>query len=412
VRGVVPARLRRVIFWFHLCTGAVAGVFILIMSVTGALLAYQQEITDWGNRFYRSAPPSPAAEKLPMETLLSKVRETEPSLPPSQVTVSSDVYAPASVLLGQRQSASRSVFVNRYTGALVATEGSNATDRVMRQILDLHRYLGASDRGTRAGAVGRAITGISTIGFSFLVCSGFFLWWPRSWNLGAIKNAMVFRRRLRGQVRDFNRHQAIRFWALVPLLIISLSGVTMSYSWATNLVFHLTGSPIVALGPGAAAASAEASRGPNRKSAISSQTNSMSLDSLFVQAERQLPQWRFISLRVPRPSDDSVTFGIDPGESRSPNQKVTVMLDRTTGDVVSLQTAAGSNRGAQVRMWLRSAHTGQVYGVASQTIAALVCLGAAFEVWTGLSMLWRHSRGWLVRRRVERVFQQEVASGD
>ena len=73
---VVPARLRRVIFWLHLCTASVAGVFILIMSVTGALLAYQQEITDWGNRVYRSAPPSPAATKLPLETLLSKVRES------------------------------------------------------------------------------------------------------------------------------------------------------------------------------------------------------------------------------------------------------------------------------------------------------------------------------------------------
>ena len=382
------------------------------MSVTGALLAYQQEITDFGNRVYRSAPPSSTAAKLPLETLLSKVRETEPGLPPSQVTVSSDPNAPVSVALGLRQQGSRSVFVNPYTGALVGSEGSNATDRVMRRILDLHRYLGASDRSTRAGAVGRAITGISTIGFSFLVCSGFFLWWPRSWNLGAVRNAMLFRRGLHGQARDFNRHQAIGFWALAPLLIISLSGVTMSYSWATNLVFRLTASPVVALGPGAAAASAEASRGPNRKSARSPLSDSMSLDSLFARAERQVQPWRFISLRVPRPSDDSVTFGIDPGESRSPNQKVTVMLDRTTGDVVSWQTAAGSNRGAQVRMWLRSAHTGQVYGVTSQTVAALVCLGAAFEVWTGLSMLWRHSRTWLVRRRLERVFQQEVVPGD
>ena len=408
----MPARLRRVVFWFHLCTASVAGVFILIMSVTGALLAYQQEITDLGNRVYRSAPPSPTAVKLPLETLLSKVRESEPALLPSQVTISSDAYAPVSVVLGLRQQGSRSVFVNPYTGALVGSEGSNATDVVMRRILDLHRYLGASDRGTRAGAAGRAVTGISTIGFSFLVCSGFFLWWPRSWNLGAVRNAMLFRRGLGGQARDLNRHRAIGFWALAPLLIISVSGVTMSYSWATNLVFRLTGSPIVALGPGAAAASAEASRGLNRKSAISPPGDSMSLDSLFAQAERQVQPWRFISMRVPRASDDSVTFGIDPGESRSPNQKVTIMLDRTTGDVVSRQTAAGGNRGAQVRMWLRSAHTGQVYGVTSQTVAALVCLGAAFEVWTGLSMLWRHSRGWLVRRRLERVFQQEVVPGD
>lgn len=40
-RGFVSLRqLRNVIFWCHLAAGACAGVVILIMSVTGVLLAY------------------------------------------------------------------------------------------------------------------------------------------------------------------------------------------------------------------------------------------------------------------------------------------------------------------------------------------------------------------------------------
>jgi uncharacterized iron-regulated membrane protein len=400
VRLVVPARLRKVIFWVHLTTASLAGIFILIMSVTGALLAYQQEITDWGNRVYRSAPRFPSATKLPLETLLSKVRAAKPGPAPSQVIIPNDANVPLVIALGQRQSEAGSVFVDPYTGAVLANQGSTAVDRVMRRLLDLHRYLGASDRESRAGVVGRAITGVSTIGFLFVVVSGFFLWWPRTWHLSSLRHAIFFRRGLRAQARDLNWHQVIGIWALVPLLIISASGVTMSYTWATNLVFHLTGSPIVVLGA-RQARNRSASEGAARRqngSALNVPANSMSFDALLAQVERQVPQWRFITLQIPSPSDASMTFGIDPSESRSPDQKITLALNRSSGNVVSWRSASEGNLGAGVRIWLRSAHTGQAYGVTTQTIALLVCIGAAFEVVTGLSMLWRQTRQWVVHR--------------
>ena len=41
--------MRKTIFWLHLITGVVAGVVILIMSVTGVLLMYQKQITAWAD---------------------------------------------------------------------------------------------------------------------------------------------------------------------------------------------------------------------------------------------------------------------------------------------------------------------------------------------------------------------------
>jgi uncharacterized iron-regulated membrane protein len=413
VKVVVPARLRKIIFWAHLGTASLAGIFIFIMSVTGAALAYQQEITDWGNRAYRSAPPSPGATKLPLETVLSRLRDAEPSATPSQIVVSSDVDAPLSVRLG-RQEGSRTVFVNPYTAAIVATAGTNSVDEAMRRIEGVHRFLSPGAREERAGTVGRALTGASTLAFSFIVFSGFFLWWPRSWRLSALRNSVFFRKGARGQARDFNWHNVIGFWALVPLLIISVSGVTMAYPWATNLVYRLSGSPVVSRGGqegprGRGRRGNEANaRGENDQSAVEVAANSASLDDLLAHAEQQVPQWRFVTMQVPRPSDPDVTFSVDPNVSRSPNKRVTFTMDRMTGRVGAMQTAANGNRGAQIRSWLRSAHTGQVYGVPSQTIAMLVCIGAAFEVWTGLSLLWRQIRQWLTSRVVPSPSPSEV----
>ncbi len=42
-------KLRSVLFWLHLACGVVAGVVIFIMSVTGALLTYQRQMTAWAD---------------------------------------------------------------------------------------------------------------------------------------------------------------------------------------------------------------------------------------------------------------------------------------------------------------------------------------------------------------------------
>ena len=38
--------MRRVLFWSHLLAGVAAGVVILIMSITGALLGFERQIVD------------------------------------------------------------------------------------------------------------------------------------------------------------------------------------------------------------------------------------------------------------------------------------------------------------------------------------------------------------------------------
>ncbi|MCL4851103.1 MAG: PepSY domain-containing protein, partial [Bryobacteraceae bacterium] len=51
-------RFRKVLFWLHLASGCVAGIVILIMSVTGTLLMYEKQMIAWADREYRVAAPA------------------------------------------------------------------------------------------------------------------------------------------------------------------------------------------------------------------------------------------------------------------------------------------------------------------------------------------------------------------
>src|SRR6185503_9383825 len=64
--------------------------------------------------------------------------------------------------------------------------------------------------------------------------------------------------------RDFNWHNTIGFWCAIPIAIMTVSGAVISYSWASNLVYRLTGSPVPSArgsGPGGPPVESRASQG-------------------------------------------------------------------------------------------------------------------------------------------------------
>src|SRR5688572_26779912 len=159
--------MRKAIFWIHLSVGVVAGLVILIMSVTGVLLMYQRQITNWADGI-SVQPPAASASRLPVETLLQKVTETE-SGTLTAMTVSSDPATAASFSYGREMT----VFVDPYTGSILGY-GSKRVRAFFQFKIDWHRWLGMSGEKR---PLGKAITGACNLGFLFLVLSGIYLWW-------------------------------------------------------------------------------------------------------------------------------------------------------------------------------------------------------------------------------------------
>ena len=202
------------------------------MSVTGVLLMYEKQMTAWADRGYRVAPPSSGAARLPVETLLGKVREERSALP-STFTLRSDPAAPAALGFGRESI----LYINPYTGEILG-EGAKGIRTFFRVVTDWHRWLGAQGENRN---MARAVTGACNLGFLFLVMSGFYIWWPKQWTWSQLRNVTWFRRGLPGKARDFNWHNVIGFWSAIPLFIVVLSATVISYPWASNLVYRLVG---------------------------------------------------------------------------------------------------------------------------------------------------------------------------
>jgi uncharacterized iron-regulated membrane protein len=376
-------RLRKVIFWCHLPVGVVAGIIVLIMSVTGVLLAYERQITAWADsRNCQEVLPSRDGIRLPVETLLAKVNEEQLNAPPSALTLRSDTVAPAAVSF----TGGRTIFINPYTGEILG-EGSRGVRDFFRIITDWHRWLGA--RGENR-AVARAITGACNLGFLFLVISGFYLWWPRKWAWSQVRRVIWFKRGLPGKARDFNWHNVIGFWSVIPLFIVVLSAVVISYTWASNLVYSLAGETPPS--PRGAAAQAPGN-------AYMRLGDLEGLDQRWIRAEQQVEGWQSISLRLPSSADQDLTFTIDQGNGGQPHKRAQLTLSRKSGEVVRWEPFSSYTPGRKTRTLLRFAHTGEAGGIVGQAIAGLASCGGAVLVWTGLALACRRFRAWSVRIR-------------
>lgn len=373
-------RLRKIIFWCHLPVGAIAGVVILIMCVTGVLLAYEKQITLWADTHaYKSTPPSAEARHLPVATLIENARNSRGANPAS-ITLRSYPSAPAEIGFGRE---TIPLFVNPYTGNVLG-EGSQQVRGFFRTMTDWHRWLGAKGDNRN---VARAITGACNLGFLFLVISGFYLWWPRNWNLKSVRSVVWFRRGLPAKARDFNWHNTIGFWSSVPLFVIVLSSVVISYTWAGNLVYRIVGET-----PPAPRANQNANARENKDAPLAVND----LDTAWLRAEQQVSDWQSISL--PLSNASQLAFNIDSGTGGQPQKRAQLVLDRSTGEVVRWEPFSSYSRGRQLRSILRFAHTGEVLGIAGQTIAGAVSMGGAVLVLTGLGLALRRFFAWLAKR--------------
>ena len=256
-------KLRTVLFWSHLTAGLVAGIVILIMSVTGTLLTFQQSVLKIVERSQRFVEPPATAARLDVDTLLARVRQAVPDAEPTTVTLDSDPRVSASVALGQRGT----IFVNPYTGDVLGS-GSVRARAFYRSVTSWHRYLSVEGEHR---ATARAITGACNAAFLVLAVTGFYLWWPRQWTWRHVSAVVLFRSGLRAKARDFNWHNVIGFWCAPILVVLTASGMVISYTWASNLVYTLTGSPrpAAAAGRGGGPGGEAGGRGGGRGSGAS-----------------------------------------------------------------------------------------------------------------------------------------------
>ena len=361
--------IRKVFFWAHLAAGLAVGVFVFLMSATGVLLTYESQIESWAVARAVTAPDGavPLSADEMVETVLAGGAE-----PGQQLVLSRNPAAPASIAVGRS-----STPLDPYTGQTLEGAGEGV-EGFFRSVTSLHRWLSLSG----STEVGGAIMDVSNLVFLFLVVSGLYLWLPPTLHWVRVKAHLFLRLKLpSAQARHYYWHHVFGIWALIPLFVIVLSGVIISYPWASRLMYAAVGEEApVRRGPGGGGGPAAETEG------LVLRGEAMSVAALIESAAVEAPRWRTARITLPVENAAQLQLTLDEGNGQQAGARTNFVLDRATGAIVSQQSGLAATTGARLRGWMRFAHTGQVYGIVGQTIAGLASLAAIMLVYTGISL--------------------------
>jgi uncharacterized iron-regulated membrane protein len=364
---------KRAVFWAHLVVGVAAGLVILLLSVTGVLLTYERQIVD----FAENRAVSAAAGRAPLDAdALVAAALAEGAAPGHSVVFPRDPGGAIEVLSGRRSA----FLLDPYSGAVMQGAGEG-TKAFFATVTDLHRWLAMSGESRLAG---RAITGAANLAFLFILVSGLYLWWPRVWRWVAVRPKLLFRPGLpAGRARDYNWHHVFAAWAFVPLLAIVVSGVVISYPWASALVFRAYGeAPPAASGPRRAVPGDVPMAGAGAGAPLAAAR-------LLEIARVEIPAYRTLAFRIPAPAAATAEIRVDTGNGAQPDRQTSLVITRADGGIQARLGSAETPPGQRMRVFLRFLHTGEVYGWVGQTLAGLASVASIFLVYTGLALAWR-----------------------
>jgi uncharacterized iron-regulated membrane protein len=255
-------------------------------------------------------------------------------------------------------------FLNPYTAQLVGT-ASPQQRGFFAWTEDLHRRL-------LAGEVGKALTGLSALFILVITATGLVLWWPKT------------RQMLTGRLRikwgsswkrmNHDLHIVLGFYCSLFLFGLALTGVIMSYRWATEGLFKLTGSkPTVGIAA--------------PKSAYVPGSKTIAYDAALQTGQRTYQGAEFWRIGAPKDSVAAVSVS---APSTLPLRHLgldTLFVDRTTGAALGQHLYSRQSAGTQLRRITKPLHTGEIGGVWTKTLALVVTLCSLTFPITGV-ILW------------------------
>lgn len=369
--------LRKTLFWLHLSAGLGAGLIIALLGLTGAILAFEPQILD----ARRSAALSDAPA-LDLDALVAAARAAGA---PDGATLSLGNGNQVITV----QSGRNTMFLDPGTGARI-DDPAAGLQSFFHSVEQMHRWLlPVFDRDT-----GAAITGAANLVFLFVLVSGLFLWLPRVWKWRVLRNILFFRRGLPGAwARDYNWHHVLGIWSVLPMALIVLSGVVMSYGWANATLYGIFGETAPQGRPGAAT--------PVSTGALDLAVPPQGYAELAASALQAVPAADNLSLILLPDTAPQAIFLVDTSPARKPTDMLTVHVDRQTG--ATAVAAPQASPASKARSWLRFVHTGEVYGWPGQLVAMLASLTAVVLTWTGIAQAWRRLVQPVLRRHAHRA---------
>lgn len=379
-RGWALPGLRQVLFQLHWFIGITAGSVLIVIGMSGALLAFREELLDWINPGVRQVAPQSGPMLDPPRILEALAQSqagrrvtalTLESVPGSAVRVN---FAPAP---GQRRG--ETVYVHPYTGALQPPlRGHEAFE----WIESLHRWL------LLPREPGRVAAGVLALCLLGLSLSGLYLRWPRHplrW-----RTWLAFDTRLKGRPFLWSLHAVAGTWALVVYVVLTATGLYWSFDAVRDTVDGWAGQPRPAR------QAALPPRSADNGGARAQPSTPMDLAPAWRTFEQRALGWTLANLRLPQRADQPLQIQWLDAAPVHERARHRLVLDLRTGEVATDDRYEQRSPGTRALSTIYPLHMGTYFGLPGRIAVTAASLALPLFAVTGWML-------YLGRRRQRRA---------
>lgn len=209
---------RQWLWQVHLWTGLVGGLFVAVISLTGALIVFRVEFNRWttpGTAYVQ--PQGASGARLSLDRMMATLRQAYP-----QDRLVNVFFEGGPELAWNFRSVDAAghrvhTYIDPYTARITGRD--DYSTKWTQWLFDLHADL-------LLGATGRRWNGAIAVALGVLAASGLVVWWPgrRAWRRG-----FRYERRARWKRKNYDLHQLVGFGMSAWLLLLAFTGAYFAF---------------------------------------------------------------------------------------------------------------------------------------------------------------------------------------
>src|SRR5450830_1699414 len=370
---------KQVWFQLHWFIGITAGTVLVIIGLSGATLAFKEELLDVMNPGVRHVPVETRAPLTPAQ--LNNIAAAEHGQRVASVTMYAEAGAAPRLFFAPKNGQRRgeSIYVHPYTGA---TQPALTGAAFFEWTESLHRWL------LLPRDPGRQVAGALALCLLGLAFSGLYLRWPRrplDW-----RTWLTFDPALKGRSFLWNLHAVAGTWCLVIYVALTLTGIYWSYDVVRDNIDAWAGKP------------PRVAQAPGKKGAPKEQSPAVDIGLAWSSFQQHAPSWTLATVRLPTRSGEAVQFTWL--ASDAPHERARSRMSILPADGTLTENAPYSQQalGARLVNIIYPLHMGTYFGLPGRIIVTLASLGLPLFAITGWML-------YLGRRKAKRAVQAQRA---
>lgn len=397
------SKINNVITWLHLWLGLISGIVVVIVSLTGCLFVFQQEISDWVRHDeYYVTPPSGHAVVLPLSELEKSAQKALGADKPVQYITAYNDAGRAWEFMAYRPGNPNaftyngsidyyeSVFVNPYTGEVTGKVNYLRDFFVIVKAIHWSLYL--------SNQYGQPIVGWGTLIFVLILITGFIMWLPKRWSKVEKDKAFKVKWTARFKRLNYDLHNVLGFYTLIVALILAFTGMMYAFQWFNRAVYATatlsTSSP----------AYPNFSSEPGNKA-----TGIVPLDKAYMAGRARFPQAARYLMIAPATNKAAINFIAYP-KAGVYYASDAAYYDQYSGKFLGESLYENENNGRKLLDMKYDIHVGAIGGLPGKIIAFLVSLVCASLPVTGFIIWWGRRKKKNEKSRSKRTAEKKLVA--